>query len=124
MKNKALIFIIVVFTVLLIAAPFVSGQNPLTPRVLKDTWVSDTVTLTFSGRDEVTFVCGDKTVEGGYVNGTTGTTLVIWFDLGDNCPEELKFLESTREDFLPYSTGTDTTGEYMEIDGVKYYKQG
>lgn len=123
MKNKVLILIIVIFAALMLAAPFVAGRNLMTPKVLKDTWASETVSLSFSGRDEVTVVCGDVTVEGTYVNGTTGTKLVIWFDLGENCPEELQFLESTRENYLVYSEGEDDSGKYMEIDGVKYYKQ-
>lgn len=123
MKNKVLILIIVIFAALMLAAPFVAGRNLLTPKVLKDTWETESVSLTFSGRDEVTVVCGDVTVEGTYVNGTTGTKLVIWFDLGENCPEELQFLESTRENYLVYSEGEDDNGKYMEIDGVKYYKQ-
>lgn len=123
MKNKVLILIIVIFAALMLAAPFVAGRNLMTPKVLKDTWASETVSLSFSGRDEVTVVCGDVTVEGTYVNGTTGTKLVIWFDLGENCPEELQFLESTRENYLVYSEGEDDNGKYMEIDGVKYYKQ-
>lgn len=123
MKNKVLILIIVIFAALMLAAPFVAGRNLMTPKVLKNTWASETVSLSFSGRDEVTVVCGDVTVEGTYVNGTTGTKLVIWFDLGENCPEELQFLESTRENYLVYSEGEDDSGKYMEIDGVKYYKQ-
>ena len=123
MKNKVLILIIVIFAALMLAAPFVAGRNLMTPKVLKDTWASETVSLSFSGRDEVTVVCGDVTVEGTYVNGTTGTKLVIWFDLGENCPEELQFLESTRDNYLVYSEGEDDSGKYMEIDGVKYYKQ-
>lgn len=123
MKNKVLILIIVIFAALMLAAPFVAGRNLLTPKVLKDTWESETVSLTFAGRDKVTAVCGDVTVEGTYVNGTTGTKLVIWFDLGENCPEALQFLESTRENYLVYSEGEDDSGKYMEIDGVKYYKQ-
>lgn len=123
MKNKVLILIIVIFAVLMLAAPFVAGRNLLTPKVLKDTWASETASLTFAGRDEVTAVCGDMTVEGTYVNGTTGTKLVIWFDFGEDCPEELQFLESTRESYLVYSDGEDSNGKYMEIDGVKYYKQ-
>lgn len=123
MKNKVLILIIVIFAALMLAAPFVAGRNLMTPKVLKDTWASETVSLSFSGRDEVTVVCGDVTVEGTYVNGTTGTKLVIWFDLGENCQEELQFLESTRENYLVYSEGEDDSGKYMEIDGVKYYKQ-
>ena len=123
MKNKVLIAIIVLYALVMLAGPVVSGKNLLTPKVLKNTWESEEVSLSFSGRDKVTVTCGDTTLEGTYVNGTTGTTLVIWFDLGDSCPEELKFLESTREDYLPYSVGEDATGEYMEIDGVKYYKK-
>lgn len=124
MKNKVLILIIVIFAVLMLAAPFVAGRNLLTPKVLKDTWASETVSLTFAGRDKVTALCGGETVEGTYVNGTTGTKLVIWFDFGKNCPEGLQFLESTRESYLVYSEGEDNGGKYMEIDGVKYYKQG
>ena len=123
MKNKVLIVIIVLFAALMLIAPFVAGQNLLTPKVLKDTWASETVSLSFSGRDKVTAVCGGKTVEGTYVNGTTGTRLVIWFDFGEGCPEELQSLESTRENYLVYSEGEDGNGKYMEIDGVKYYKQ-
>lgn len=123
MKNKVLILIIVVFAALMLAAPFVAGRNLMTPKVLKDTWSSDAVSLTFTGRSGVTAVCGDVTVEGTYVNGTTGTKLVIWFDLGEDCPEELQFLVSTRENYLVYSEGEDNNGKYMEIDGVKYYKQ-
>lgn len=122
-KNIVLISLVVLLAVMMIAAPFVAGTNLLTPKVLKNTWVSDTVSLTFTDRDGVTAVCGDVTVEGTYVNGTTGTKLVIWFDLGESCPEQLKFLESTRENYLVYSEGEDQNGKYMEIDGVKYYKQ-
>lgn len=124
MKNKVLIAIIILFAALMLVAPFVAGRNLLTPKVLKNTWASETVSLSFSGRDQVTAVYGDETVEGTYVNGTTGTKLVIWFDFGKNCPEGLQFLESTRESYLVYSEGEDNGGKYMEIDGVKYYKQG
>jgi len=124
MKNKVLIAIIILFAALMLVAPFVAGRNLLTPKVLKNTWASETVSLSFSGRDQVTAVCGSETVEGIYVNGTTGTKLVIWFDFGENCPEELQFLESSRENYLVYSEGEDDGGKYMEIDGVKYYKQG
>lgn len=123
MKNKVLVAIIVVYAIIMLAGPLVSGKNLLTPKVLKHTWESESVSLTFSGRDKVSVTCGDVTIEGTYVNGTTGTTLVIWFDLGENCPEQLQFLESTREDYLKYSTGEDEAGDYMEIDGVKYYKK-
>lgn len=124
MKNKVLIAIVILFAALMLIAPFVAGRNLLTPKVLKGTWESETVSLSFSGRDRVTAVCGGETVEGIYVNGTTGTKLVIWFDFGENCPEALQFLESTRESYLAYSEGEDNSGKYMEIDGVKYYKQG
>ena len=123
MKNKVLVAIIVLYALVMLAGPFVSGKNLLTPKVLKDTWASDSISLSFSGRDQVTVTWGDTTLEGTYVNGTTGTTLAIWFDLGENCPEELAFLESSREDFLPYTVGEDASGDYMEIDGIKYYKQ-
>ena len=123
MKNKGLVFIIVVFAVVMLAAPLICGPSTTVPKVLKDTWVSEEVSLTFSGRDEVKAVWGDKVVEGTYINGTTGTYFVIWMDLGEECPEELQFLESTREDYLIYAHGEDETGEYMEIDGVKYYKE-
>ena len=123
MKNKVLIAIIVLYALVMLAAPFVSGENLLTPKVLKDTWESEAVSLSFSGRDKVTVTCGSSTLEGTYTNGTTGTTLVIWFDLGDNCPEELTFLEGTRENYLPYTVGQDDSGDYMEIGGVKYYKK-
>ncbi len=123
MKNKVLVAIIVVYAIIMLAGPFVSGKNLLTPKVLKHTWESESISMTFSGRDKVSITCGDVTLEGNYVNGTTGTTLVIWFDLGANCPEQLQFLESTREDYLKYSTGEDEAGDYMEIDGVKYYKK-
>ena len=123
MKNKVLIAIIVLYAVIMLLGPVVSGKNLLTPKVLKNTWESENVSMTFSGRDRVEITCDGTTAEGTYVNGTTGTTLVIWFDLGENCPAELQFLESTREDYLPYSVGKDETGSYMEIDGVKYYKK-
>lgn len=122
MKNKVLIAIIALYAVIMFMAPFISGKNDLTPRVLKNTWESESVSLTFSGRDKVTVSNGSVTVEGNYVNGTTGTTLVIWFDLGEGCPEALQFLESSREDYLTYTVGEDDTGNYMEIDGIKYYK--
>ena len=122
MKNKVLIAIIALYAVIMFMAPFISGKNDLTPRVLKNTWESESVSLTFSGRDKVTVSNGSVTVEGNYVNGTTGTTLVIWFDLGEGCPEALQFLESSREDYLTYTVGEDDTGNYMEIDGTKYYK--
>ena len=122
MKNKVLIAIIALYAVIMFMAPFISGKNDLTPRVLKNTWESESVSLTFSGRDKVTVSNGTVTVEGNYVNGTTGTTLVIWFDLGEGCPEALQFLESSREDYLTYTVGEDDTGNYMEIDGIKYYK--
>ena len=122
MKNKVLIAIIALYAVIMFMAPFISGKNDLTPRVLKNTWESESVSLTFSGRDKVTVSDGSVTVEGNYVNGTTGTTLVIWFDLGEGCPEALQFLESSREDYLTYTVGKDDTGNYMEIDGIKYYK--
>lgn len=123
MKNKVLVAIIALYAVVMFIAPFVSGKNLLTPKVLRNTWESSEVSMTFSGRDKVTVTCGGTTVEGTYVNGTTGTTLVIWFDLGENCPDSLDFLESTRENYLTYSVGEDATGDYMEIDGVKYYKK-
>ena len=122
MKNKVLIAIIALYAVIMFMAPFISGKNDLTPRVLKNTWESESVSLTFSGRDKVIVSNGTVTVEGNYVNGTTGTTLVIWFDLGEGCPEALQFLESSREDYLTYTVGEDDTGNYMEIDGIKYYK--
>ena len=122
MKNKVLIAIIALYAVIMFMAPFISGKNDLTPRVLKNTWESESVSLTFSGRDKVIVSNGSVTVEGNYVNGTTGTTLVIWFDLGEGCPEALQFLESSREDYLTYTVGEDDTGNYMEIDGIKYYK--
>lgn len=122
MKNKVLIAIIALYALIMFMAPFIAGKNDLTPRVLKNTWESESVSLSFSGRDKVTVSNGSVTVEGNYVNGTTGTTMVIWFDLGENCPEELKFLESSREEYLTYTVGEDATGNYMEIDGTKYYK--
>ena len=76
MKNKVLIAIIALYAVIMFMAPFISGKNDLTPRVLKNTWESESVSLTFSGRDKVTVSDGSVTVEGKYVNGTTGTTLV------------------------------------------------
>ena len=123
MKNKVLIAIIALYAVIMLLGPVVSGKNDLTPKVLKHTWASESVSMTFSGRDQVSVTCGDATVEGTYVNGTTGTTLVIWFDLGENCPEALQFLESTREEYLTYSVGEDDSGDYMEIGGIKYYKK-
>lgn len=123
MKNKGMILAVVILAVLMISAPIVAGQNLMTPRVLKGTWASDAVSLTFEGRDKATAVCGDITAEGTYINGTTGTKLVIWFDFGENCPDTLKLLESSRQDYLVYATGEDQQGDYMEIDGVKYYKQ-
>ena len=122
MKNKVLIAIIALYAVIMFMAPFISGKNDLTPRVLKNTWESESVSLSFSGRDKVTVSNGSVTVEGNYVNGTTGTTLVIWFDLGEGCPEALQFLESSREEYFTYTVGEDAAGDYMEIDGVKYYK--
>ena len=122
MKNKVLIAIIALYAVIMFMAPFISGKNDLTPRVLKNTWESESVSLSFSGRDKVTVSNGSVTVEGNYVNGTTGTTLVIWFDLGENCPEALAFLQSTREEYFTYTVGEDATGDYMEIGGTKYYK--
>ena len=103
MKNKVLIAIIALYALIMFMAPFIAGKNDLTPRVLKNTWESESVSLSFSGRDKVTVSNGSVTVEGNYVNGTTGTTMVIWFDLGENCPEELKFLESSREEYLTYT---------------------
>ena len=123
MKNKVLIAVIILLAELMLSAPFVAGQNLLTPKVLKDAWASETVSLSFSGRDQVTAVCGEKTVEGTYVNGTTGTKLVIWFDFGENYPEELQSLESTRENYLVYSEGEDNNGKYLEINGATSYKQ-
>ena len=76
MKNKVLIAIIALYAVIMFMAPFISGKNDLTPRVLKNTWESESVSLSFSGRDKVTVSNGSVTVEGNYVNGTTGTTLV------------------------------------------------
>ena len=122
MKNKVLIAIIALYAVIMFIAPFISGKNDLTPRVLRNTWESESVSLTFSGRDKVTVSNGSVTVEGHYVNGTTGTTLVIWFDLGEGCPEALQFLESSREEYFTYTVGEDAAGDYMEIDGIKYYK--
>ena len=122
MKNKVLIAIIALYAVIMFMAPFISGKNDLTPRVLKITWESESVSLTFSGRDKVTVSDGSVTVEGKYVNGTTGTTLVIWFELGENCPEALEFLQGSRENYLTYTVGEDATGDFMEIGGTKYYK--
>lgn len=122
MKNKVLIAIIALYAVIMFMAPFISGKNDLTPRVLKHTWESESVSLTFSGRDKVTVSNGSVTVEGKYVNGTTGTTLVIWFELGENCPEALEFLQGSRENYLTYTVGEDATGDFMEIGGTKYYK--
>ena len=122
MKNKVLIAIIALYAVIMFMAPFISGKNDLTPRVLKNTWESESVSLTFSGRDKVTVSDGSVTVEGKYVNGTTGTTLVIWFELGENCPEALEFLQGSRENYLTYTVGEDATGDFMEIGGTKYYK--
>ena len=122
MKNKVLIAIIALYAVIMFMAPFISGKNDLTPRVLKNTWESESVSLSFSGRDKVTVSNGSVTVEGNYVNGTTGTTRVIWFDLGENCPEALAFLQSSREEYFTYTVGEDATGDYMEIGGTKYYK--
>ena len=122
-QNLSIVIIAIVAAIAILAAPFICGQNPLTPRVLKDTWASSEITLTFSARDEVKVEYGDVVVEGTYTNGTTGQNLVIWMELGEDCPEELKFFEGDRENYLKYSVGKDETGKYMEIDGVKYYKQ-
>lgn len=121
--NIVLAIIIGCFVLAMLAAPFIAGPSSIAPKVLSGTWVSETVSLTFSGMEDVKAVCGEETAEFIYTNGTTGTNLVIWFDLEENCPEEFDFLKSSRENYLVYSEGEDQGGAYLEIDGVKYYKQ-
>lgn len=121
-ENRSIVIIGIIAAIAILAAPFICGPNPMVPKVLKNTWKSEEITLTFSARDEVKVEYGDVVIEGTYTNGTTGQNLVIWMDLGD-CPEELEFFEGDRENYLIYSEGEDENGKYMEIDGVKYYKQ-
>ena len=121
-QNKSIVIIAIIAAIAILAAPFICGPSHMVPKVLKDTWKSEDITLTFSARDEVKVEYGDVVIEGKYTNGTTGQNLVIWMDLGD-CPEELEFFEGDRENYLIYSEGEDGNGKYMEIDGVKYYKQ-
>lgn len=121
-ENISIVIIGIIAAIAIIAAPFICGPSQTVPKVLADTWKSEEITLTFSGWDEVKVEYGDVVIEGTYTNGTTGQNFVIWMDLGD-CPEELEFFEGDRENYLIYSEGEDGNGKYMEIDGVKYYKQ-
>ena len=121
-ENKSIVIIAIIAAIAILAAPFICGPSHMVPKVLKDTWKSEEITLTFSARDKVKVEYGDVVIDGKYTNGTTGQNLVIWMDLGD-CPEELAFFEGDRENYLIYSEGEDETGKFMEIDGVKYYRQ-
>ena len=116
---KSFIIISIVWTILLAMSAIFAGTNENIPHRFAGTYASDTVTLTFSGEVDVTAVCGDKTVTGTYMNGTTGTKLVVWMDFGEDCPEEFQYLVGDRENYLVYMVGDD----YLEIDGVKYYKK-
>ena len=117
--KKTFTILSVIWILLLVATVFLSGHNDRIPYRFDGTYASDTISFTFSGHDNVTAVCGDVTVEGTYMNGTTGTKLVVWMDFGDNCPEALQHFVGDREHYLVYTVGED----YLEIDGVKYYKQ-
>lgn len=121
-KDIGYMILVAVFAVLIIAAPFITGKSKTAPKVLHHNWASDTVELTFSGRDKVVAVVDGKEYEGTYVNGTTGSNLVIWMHF-ENAPESLAFLESTRENYLIYSEVSDNSGHYMLIDGVKYFRK-
>ncbi|MBQ5953045.1 MAG: hypothetical protein IJL47_03240 [Lachnospiraceae bacterium] len=121
-KDIGYIILVAVFAVLVIAAPFITGKSKTAPKVLHHTWASDTVELTFSGKDKVVAVVDGNEYEGTYVNGTTGTNLVIWMHF-DNAPDSLSFLESTRENYLIYSEVSDDSGHYMLIDGIKYFRK-
>ena len=121
MKNTKRTFVILsaIWIVLLIIAFVTAGHNDKIPYRFDGTYASDEISFTFSGKEKVVATCGDVTVEGTYMNGTTGTKLVVWMDFGDNCPEQLQRFVGDREHYLVYTVGED----YLEIDGVKYYKQ-
>ena len=116
---KSFIVIGTVWAILLFLAAIFAGTNENIPHRFDGTYASDTVTFTFSGSDKVTAVYGDVTATGTYMNGTTGTKLVVWMDFGDSCPEEFQHFVGDRENYLVYTVGDN----YLEIDGVKYYKQ-
>lgn len=117
--KKTFVILSAIWILMLAGAIVLAGHNDNIPYRFDGTYASDTVSFTFSGHDDVTAVCGDVTVEGTYMNGTTGTKLVVWMDFGENCPEEFQHFVGDREHYLVYTVGED----YLEIDGVKYYKQ-
>lgn len=117
--KKSFVVLSVIWVLLLAGAVILAGHNDHIPYRFDGTYASDTVSFTFSGHDSVTAVCGDVTAEGTYMNGTTGTVLVVWMDFGEDCPEEFQHFVGDRENYLVYTVGED----YLEIDGVKYYKQ-
>ena len=116
---KSFIIIAVIWAILLAMAGIFAGTNEHIPHRFSGTYASDTVSFTFSGKESVTAVCGDVTATGTYMNGTTGTKLVVWMDFGDNCPEEFQHFVGDRENYLVYTVGDDC----LVIDGVTYYKQ-
>lgn len=75
---KSFIIIGTIWAILLFLAATFAGTNENIPHRFSGTYASDTVTFTFSGSDKVTAVCGDVTATGTYMNGTTGTKLVVW----------------------------------------------
>lgn len=117
--KKVFAIMSVIWVLMLGGAVILAGHNDNIPYRFDGTYASDEISFAFSGKEKVVATCGDVTVEGTYMNGTTGTKLVVWMDFGDNCPEALQHFVGDREHYLVYTVGED----YLEIDGVKYYKQ-
>lgn len=121
--KKVFVIMSAIWLVMLIGAGILAGHNDHIPYRFDGTYASEDISFTFSGKEDVVAICGDVTAEGTYMNGTTGTKLVVWMDFGENCPEQLQHFEGDRENYLVYIVSEDAGGDYLEIDGVKYYKQ-